>query len=280
MHPKFSFCSWNVRQYKGSLQRLAEADSLITGLDPDIFGLIEFRAKKQVRELMFDRFPEYNFAVTDSKNGLEITVGYKRNKFKQVIWTQRRDFKATPGLRPGGLISVNVEGEYYNLLYLHTDSGSDKKAYANRKAMFKKIWKLRESLQAANPANRANLIVLGDLNTMGNGASVTGGREIRKLAKDAAANRMRMLRKDAEYTWREWGKGPRSKRRKLKVGELAGAMRSDLDHVLASNELDFAAQDSQDNEIHVEGWQQLDGLNLVNYLWSLSDHSALYGEVW
>lgn len=280
MHPKFSFLSWNVRQYNGSPQRLEEADKLITRLDPDVFGLIEFRAKKKVRELMLDRFPEYNFAVTDSKNGLEMTVGYKQDVFDQVIWTQRRDFLASPGLRPGALISVNYDGEYYNLLFLHNDAGTDKSAYEHRKAMFKKIWKLRMSLEEANPVNRANLIVLGDLNTMGKGSTITGRREVNKLASDAAINRMYMLRKDAAETWHEWGKGPRGNRRKLKVSELAGAKRSNLDHVLASEELDFVSQDAQDNQIKVKGWQQLDGTDRVNYLWSLSDHSALYGEVW
>ena len=62
---KFSFLSWNARRYAGSEARLEEADQLITNLDPDVFGLIEFMAKKKVRKLMFERFPEYDFAVTD-----------------------------------------------------------------------------------------------------------------------------------------------------------------------------------------------------------------------
>ena len=53
---KFSFLSWNVRNYRGNPDRLSDADDLITSLNPDIFGLIEFRAKKDVRILMFDRF--------------------------------------------------------------------------------------------------------------------------------------------------------------------------------------------------------------------------------
>jgi hypothetical protein len=280
MHPKFSFLSWNVRQYKGSRARLEEADELITELDPDIFGLIEFRAKKQIRELMIERFPEYDFAVTDSKGGLEMTVGYRRGKFRQVIWTQRRDFRATVNLRPGALISANYEGEFFNLLFLHTDSGTKAADYNNRQRMFKRIWKLRDSLQVASSTNRANLIVLGDLNTMGKGSTISGRREIRKLARDAENHKMHMLSKDASETWHQWGKGPRSNRRKLKVSEIPGAMRSDLDHVIGSEELDFVAQDAADNQIHVRGWQQLQGAKRVNYLWDLSDHSALFGEVW
>jgi hypothetical protein len=37
---KFSFLSWNLRQYRGSAARLQDADQLITRLKPHIFGLI------------------------------------------------------------------------------------------------------------------------------------------------------------------------------------------------------------------------------------------------
>lgn len=181
---KFSFMSWNVRRYTGSTKRLEEADEMITKLDPDIFGLIEFMAKDKIRELMFDRFPKYDFAVTDSKMGIEITVGWRRKKFKQIIWTQRREFRAGDiNLRPGGLLSVNLDDEYYNLLFLHTDSGTSKADYDNRKKMFKKIWKLEKALKSASPTNRSNLIVLGDLNTMGKGNTISETSEINKLKK-------------------------------------------------------------------------------------------------
>ncbi len=266
--------------YKGSSSRLAEADKLITGLNPDVFGLIEFRAKKQMRTLMLKHFKEYDFAVTDSKGGLEMIVGWRRGKFQQVIWTQKRGFlNKNLGLRPGGLVSVVYGGEVYNLLYLHTDSGTDKKAYENRKAMFKKIWKLQTALKKNSSNNRANLIAMGDLNTMGKGRTISGQAEINKLKRDAEKNGMRMLYKDKEYTWHQWGTGPRGRRKKLKVSELADAKKSDLDHVIASKELSFYDLDGNNNEILVRGWNQLDGMDRINFLWDLSDHSALYGEL-
>jgi endonuclease/exonuclease/phosphatase family metal-dependent hydrolase len=277
---KFSFLSWNVRRYAGSESRLEEADQLITNLDPDVFGLIEFMAKKKVRELMFDRFPEYDFAVTDSKMGIEITVGWRRNHFNQVIWTQRREFRAGDmNLRPGGLLSVNTDNEYYNLLFLHTDSGTSQQDYDNRKKMYQKIWKLEKALKSASPSNNANLIALGDLNTMGKGTTISGASEIKKLAKAATENNMVLLDKDQYATWHQWGTGPRHNRKKLKVSELANANKSNLDHVVASNNLSFLSAGAGNNPIHVEGWNQLNGVQRVNYLWGLSDHSALYGEV-
>lgn len=66
----------------------------MSSLNPDIFGLLAFKAKVIMRKLMFTSFPKYDFAVTDSKMGTEITVGWKRDRFKQTIWTQKREFLA------------------------------------------------------------------------------------------------------------------------------------------------------------------------------------------
>lgn len=278
--PKFTFASWNVRNFKGSKPRLEDVGDLLSGFSPDIFGLIEFKAKRQARELMFDRFPEYDFAVTDSSRGLEIIIGFRRGKFSQVIWTQRRTFNNRERtLRPGALVSANLNGEWFNLLFLHTDSGASGRDYRNRWKVFEKVWNLEEALKNASASRKPNLIVLGDLNTMSDGSSINGAREIELLETKARRNGMQLLTKDADNTWHQWSKGRRDPR-KLRVSELANAMRSDLDHVMASRDLEFVAHGNDgQSAIHVEGWQQVAGTDRVNFLWSLSD-SALFGEVW
>ena len=199
---KFSFLCWNLRQYKGSRKRLEDARELIADLNPDIFGLIEFMAERRARELMLEFFPEYDFAITESRKNFEIIVGWRRNKFKQVIWTQKREFQnKNLDLRPGGLLSVNYKGEFHNLLFLHTHSGENARAYKNRKAMYRKIWKLRSALEAVSPNGRANFIALGDLNTMGKSKSISAEREIRDLARDAEKHHMQLLSKNEELTW-------------------------------------------------------------------------------
>lgn len=88
-----------------------------------------------------------------------------------------------------------------------------------------------------------------------------------------------MLDKDRDNTWHQWGTGPRHDRKKLKVSELPGADKSNLDHVLASVDLNFEAAGDDNSPIHVQGWNQLSGVKKTTYLWSLSDHSALFGIV-
>ena len=274
------FLSWNVRHFRGDEARAQNVAELVTSLDPDVFALLEFKAKSVMRTLMFESFPGYDFAVTDSKMGTEITVGWKRGRFQQTIWTQKREFlSGNVNLRPGGLLSVNEQGQVFNFLFLHTDSGTGREDYANRQEMFEKVWKLNDKLKEISTANRPNLITLGDLNTMGHGTSLSGEDEIEELTTDAEEHGMKMLSKDANATWHQWGKGPRGNRRPLEVSEVDGAMKSDLDHILVSEdlELELAGQDGQ--EVGVHGWNQLSGTERVRFLWDLSDHSAILGVV-
>ncbi len=277
---KFTFLVWNIRHFRGSAERLNDVDTFITETDPDVFGLIEYQGKSAIRELMVDRFPEYDFAVTDSTGNLEVVVGYRRGKFDQVVWTQKRQFNDRKRvLRPGALISLRLGAEFYNLLFLHTDSGTTETDYNNRKKVFSKVWKLRDALARRALSGNANLIVLGDLNTMGKGRTISGEREVNWLARTATRKGMRMLDKDAETTWSQWGRGQRGNRRKLRVAELDGLKESNLDHVIASDEVSFVPHGVNGEAIHVKGWQQLSGREKVDFLWSLSDHCALFGEV-
>lgn len=277
---KFSFLSWNIRHFKGSAARLDDVDEFISELNPDVFGLIEYQGKSSILELMVDRFPEYDFAVTDSTGNLEVVIGHRRGKFDQVVWTQKRTFNDIKRrLRPGALISLRFGAEFYNLLFLHTDSGTTEMDYNNRKKVFSKVWKLNSALKNRSASGRSNLIVLGDLNTMGKGKTFSGASEIRGLAKAAKNNGLNLLSKDWDATWSQWGKGPRGNRRKLKVSELKNLMTSNLDHVIAADDINLVARGDNGEDIHVKGWQQLTGRKKVNFLWDLSDHCGVFGEV-
>lgn len=277
---KFTFLSWNIRHFKGTKARLNDVDAFITNLDPDVFGLIEYQGKAGIRELMVDRFPEYDFVVTDSTGNLEVVVGCRRGKFDQFVWTQKRQFNDVKRhLRPGSLISLRLGNEFYNLLFLHTDSGTEKTDHANRKKVFAKVWRLKKALAKRAASGRSNLIVLGDLNTMGKGKTITGKSEVRWLKKAARRNGLRMLSKDWDTTWSQWGTGRRGNRKKLKVSELDGLMTSNLDHVIAANEVEFNPRGDGGEDIHVKGWRQLTGASKTDFLWNMSDHCGIFGEV-
>ena len=154
----FSFAVWNVERFNYLPQRVRIVGQLIKNHDPDVFGILEFLAKDAARKLIrSDSFKPYDFAFTDSNQGIEILIGWKRSKFDQTLYTQRRELQVgNVRLRPGGLISLLEKNTavFTNLLFLHTDSGTDAQAYKNRQAMFRKIWSMKRALESLPDQNR------------------------------------------------------------------------------------------------------------------------------
>ncbi|HET6349648.1 MAG TPA: endonuclease/exonuclease/phosphatase family protein [Candidatus Krumholzibacteria bacterium] len=271
---KFSFLSWNVEHFRGGGERLKRVAAHVRQHDPDIFGLMEIEGA-DILSLMRDEFPEHDFSVTDGPEVQEILVGWRRAKFQQAIFTQKREFKAfNPSLRPGALLSVRLHNQYYNLLFLHTDSGTGAPDFGNRTEMFEKVWKLKKAVdKIGGGAGEGNLIMLGDLNTMGlayptpakKNQRVTATDEIHALGVNAETVGLRPLAKEFDQTW------------------YSTHMQSELDHVLASTQLKFVEQgkraDGTPFEVMVRGWNQLDGDARTAFVSDLSDHSALFAIV-
>lgn len=264
----FSFAVWNVEKFNYLPQRVTAVGNLIASHDPDVFGILEFLAKDAARQLVRSQdFRAYDFAFTDSEQGIEILVGWKRGKFSQVLYTQRRELQVgNSRLRPGGLLSVLEKGDamFGNLLFLHTDSGTDATAYKNRQAMFGKVWSLKKALAKLQDNGAARLIAMGDLNTMGRKGGPSAVEEIADLEQQAAKAGMTLLKKSHEKTWSSDGK-----------------KMSNLDHVLASNDLSFKVQapGPQPVQILVDGWVNRTGEARANFVKNISDHSLLYGAV-
>ncbi len=73
----FTVMSWNVRQFRGaSAHRTRDVAEMIRDQDPDVFAIIEFRAKDVARDLISEEFTDYDFAMTDSKRQLDFLVGW------------------------------------------------------------------------------------------------------------------------------------------------------------------------------------------------------------
>ncbi len=267
----FSFLSWNIRHFKASPSRTKKVVNLIKKYNPDVFGILEFSDKSVARKLSSEHFKDYDFGITESQGAMEILVGYKRSKFVQAIYTQRREFNAgSKHLRPGAILSVRQKGQkaFDNILFLHTDSGIKDKDYNNRKTMFKKIWKLNGVLKnQPTQGGKSRLLVAGDLNTMGKGSTISGRDEINKLGTDAQNNGMELLEKSHPDTW-----------------SSSGNKRSDLDHVLTSKDLRmqqwyFASDLTKTFPVIVDGWVDLNDSARKDFVKNISDHSLLYGEI-
>jgi hypothetical protein len=215
-----------------------------------------------------DDFQPYDFAFTDSDQGIEILVGWRRGKFDQALYTQRREMQAgNVRLRPGGLLSVLEKNAavFTNLLFLHTDSGTDEKAYQNRQIMLGKIWSLRCALAGLpEQQGQPRLIALGDLTTMGRKTGPSAAEEIAALEAQATQKGMRVLPKTHPHTW-----------------SSDGTKKSNLDHVIASTDLQFKPVPGTAGpaEVLVDGWVNRTGDARTNFVKNISDHCLLFAEI-
>ncbi len=263
--------SWNVEHFKGGSKVEPVAD-LIKKANPDVFALYEVE-NLDVLQLMRTHFPTFSFQITDGPEVQEILVGYRNMNTYQATFTQKREFKAyNPALRPGAMLTLRRQNKYLNLLFLHTDSGTDAAAFGNRAEMFDKIWKVKEAITKMSGID-GHLIVTGDFNTMGlffptkskKNEAVPADREIHVLGETAVQSKMVMLDKEFDITWNN------------------NTLASNLDHVLVSDQLSFkklgTRADGTPFHVAVRGWQQLSGADRKKFINDVSDHCALIMEV-
>jgi hypothetical protein len=277
----FTFALWNVEHFKSDPTRAKiVADELKAahpgGKDLDVFGILEVE-KLDVIELITEHFPNYDFHITDGPQVQEILVGVKRGVFSQKVFTQKREFKVgNEHLRPGHLMALKEmgTGKWTQLLYLHTDSGTDASAFGNRFKMFESVAKMRRAL-AKQAAENDRLIVLGDLNTMGlnypkrNTNVVKGIDEIAELATFTG---MKLATKDVDATWKDIN-------RRIKD--------SNLDHVLYSPSLKLvdlgmgrpgSSLVGEAVQIVTTGWPAKSSGERDDFVRNISDHAILVGE--
>lgn len=277
---------WNVENFGRNLEgnepdpeefskRVKQVAGHILDINPDLFGLSEIKDKVALRNLLMDKLTDYDFAVTDGAQGIELLASWKRNVFQQVLFTQRREFKAGRSkLRPGSLVSAKIDDNFFNFLFLHTDSGTKSTDYNNRQEMFEKIWSMKDVFDAITEGGEAKFIVMGDLNTMGRQKfgsmpKISGTTEIADLADDAKANGMKLLTKTHNATWR---KGPSRPN-----------FQSNLDHAIATPNINFLelsnATSTNPASVSVDGWNHLDGDQRDDFTMNVSDHCSLFCEI-
>jgi len=258
----FSVLSWNVEHFKDGTARVKDVAKHIRDQNPDIFGVFEVEGG-DVQDLMQNQFPKYDFNITDGPQQMETIVAHRRGKFSQVVFTQKREFKLyNPQLRPGALLSALLGSDFYNILFLHTDSGTEAPDFGNRQEMFEKIASVKKGLDKLAQGD-SRLIALGDFNTMGlffptrrkSDGRVTAEEEVSAL--DAAGHKVKMsiLPKDFSETY------------------FNGTLKSNLDQVIASDNLQITAP------VAVRGWQQLAGTARQKFIENVSDHCSLLVEV-
>lgn len=274
MAKAFSVASWNVEHFGirdgRSRQPVRPVKPIIDFLaqqKADIVAIYEVRTPEVFLPLA-KAMPDYQFHVTEGPQMQEILVGVRKN-FSAFV-TQKLGFKSgQSALRPGLLVTIQVAGEFYPLLFLHLKSLPDPKGFGLRDDMMRRAFKFRSVLDKAADNDRSNYIFLGDLNTMGfdypyKEYDISAQNEIKELDRRCVYRKMRRLTKSQSLTW--WNGSDN-----YKPG-------SNLDHVIAADHLQF--KNLNGSNVSVRGWPQLDTETKQKaWITKYSDHGLLYFEV-
>lgn len=268
MAKAFSLASWNVEHFKGKPERTSRVINFLNEQKPDVFALLEVEGKTVFDDLV-TRMPGYQFHITEGRQTQEVLVGVKRGL--TAFFTQKVAFKTgNQYLRPGALLTLHIDGENYSILFLHTKSSSKPIGLGIRDEQFERAFKFKRKVLDKNAGGpgKANFIFLGDFNTMGMEypyrQEVEVKWELKKLERDAKKVKMFRPEKNAPATW--WN-GPGSRYKP-----------ADLDHVVASEQLQFKQFNGTD--IDVRGWPKLATEDEQgDWIEQYSDHGLLYLEV-
>lgn len=276
MKKVYSLLSWNIEHFKNnhdteSNQRIERVTRTIKGEDPDVFAIYEVEGK-EVFETLVQNFPGYSFHITEGPQTQEILVGVRGSL--TAFFTQKVSFKAgIDVLRPGALLTLNIEGENYPILFLHLKSADDARSFGLRDDMLTRAIKFMKSLSANGDAN---YLFIGDLNTMGMNyyfdRDISAEVELQK--SDIYASRyykLDRLPKTFPYSYNN--------------GSASSYPQSNLDHCYAARHMQFKLFDNKDgtsgqSPVDVRGWvDQPDVAAQDQWIHDYSDHSYLYLEV-
>ena len=271
--------SWNIEHFK--MNKADEVAEIIKKYDPDVFGLYEVEAGP-IYNFMLNHFPNHSIFITKGQQTQEILVACK-NTFEGIKFQQKDQFKSgNPYLRPGAFLTFRYPGKsMYGFLFLHTDSGTSAVDFGNRNEMFEHAFNLKRKLDDVIN-DQTNFLILGDLNTMG-----------LKYPKQIKSDRLAETITELEYIdYESQRKGKYSKKPKMRrLTKPIGTHHSktygisDLDHIIASEHLDFKSQDnfgeSSKSEILLDGWRRFldEPEKLKKFTEEISDHCLLFCEL-
>lgn len=276
MKKVYSLLSWNIEHLGGFgdsnfEQRLARVTGEIKKADPDVFALYEVEGKEVFGKLV-NIFPGYSFHITEGPQVQEILVGVRGGITS--FFTQRVEFKSGNHLlRPGALLTLDINGEEYPILFLHLKSFDNPRGFGLRDDMLSKAIKFAGVLKRGDKP--ANYLFIGDLNTMGLNyyfdRDIPPDTELKK--SDIYAKRyydMIRLEKTYPFTWSN--------------GSSSSYPPANLDHCYAAGHLQFKMFTNKDrvgqSPIDVCGWvDEHQSSKQDKWIKDYSDHAYLYLEI-
>jgi Endonuclease/Exonuclease/phosphatase family len=266
--------SWNCEHWHDGDPRNKDRIEFLAAQKADVLTIYEVEGAEVWRDVM-SGLPGYSFFITEGQNTQEVLVGIAPGV--TAFLTQKVEFQSRDAyMRPGAFLTARAAGVDYSFLFLHVASMPDARGFGLRTDMIDRALAFNDYLDKV-AKGKANFVFLGDLNAMGLDYvygrdpdatkkllhdKVPPEQEVERLGFEAAKHGMRLLPKDADYTW----------------GSVGG-MRSNLDHVVAADHLRFK-NFGAGKEVTVRGWPELDDKSeQTKWIERFSDHGLLYFEL-
>jgi endonuclease/exonuclease/phosphatase family metal-dependent hydrolase len=275
MAKQFSILSWNVEHFKkdqNSNARCNRVVSEIQSVSPDVFAIYEVEGKEVYTDLV-SKLPNYTFHITEGPQVQEILIGVSNQH--TAFFTQKLTYKSgVSTLRPGALVTIMVNSNTYPILFLHTKSHQDPRSFGLRDDIIYRSLKFINVLNRASDNQKANYIIVGDLNTMGlnipySNKDISSEEEIERIRKRASGRYgLTLLSKTSDLTW--------------SGGSGSSYDDSNLDHILAAKHLTFNNFGSSIDPkyVDVKGWvNQTTTAKKDKWIDDFSDHCYLYAEI-
>jgi endonuclease/exonuclease/phosphatase family metal-dependent hydrolase len=179
---QFRDATWNIRFFPEPSTDVERTGQLLAEMDADLIAVQEIadsialrRLLEQVNSDLAQKAPDsgaeparrYRFVLAESGGHGGQFVGYIYDENAAELWDVETltSLQMTPDLRPGLFARVTSKrGRLdFQVIVMHTDSGTKDRDYQNRRRF---LDALEIELAKRYPAD-SDVIVLGDLNTMG-----------------------------------------------------------------------------------------------------------------
>ena len=264
---------WNVQDWdlrsgdpvRGQ-RRFDRILSILRREKPDIALFAEVQDPGLKNALIKSLGHRHNAFETNDKNSRQLLAVFNNAAGHSVIATQRNEFAGDDmSGRAFPLVEVMTKNGSLAIMAAHTKARSEPASMKKRQHQLGQI----AAVAAEFNARAVPLLVMGDMNSMGNGGKIDGPREITIMNSIMASSGLTALPKDRPYTWRG-------------VDTDARYPDAALDHAFISAAAAARVRPVNDNGamVRVGGWPELDTKRRQNnWVRRHSDHAYLVMDV-
>lgn len=260
--------NWNINDtnpLRGE-SRLSRILSVLRREKPDIALFAEVTDPAIPNEILRRLGGRHTVFATNDKNSHQLMAVFRAAGTKGISITQRNEFAGEDMKgRTFPLLEIHGQSSALAVMAAHTKARSDSLSMKKRQTQFGQM----AGLAAEFNKRAVPLLVVGDMNTMGNGRDIDGPAEIAITKNILATGGLAPLPKDKTLTWRG-------------IDSDAIYPDAELDHAFITAAAAVNVRPVNDNgaRVRVGGWpEQATKTRQDNWVRRNSDHAYLVIDI-